>query len=108
MSDPPDGYGPRVEEAPTPFHALAPDEVHGWLADLLPTEPGALVMDVGAGMGRDAAWMAGRGLQVIAVEPSAPMLAGERTGLDDVFAAVEMQQMRLRADQGVGVWEGVG
>jgi SAM-dependent methyltransferase len=74
MSDPPDWYGPRVEEVSARFEAMAPDEVHGWLTDLLPDTPGALVMDVGAGTGRDAAWMAGRGLQVVAVEPSAPML----------------------------------
>jgi SAM-dependent methyltransferase len=74
MTEPPDRYGPRVEEAPIPFDALVPDEVHGWLADLLPEAPDAVVMDVGAGTGRDAAWMAGRGLQVVAVEPSAPML----------------------------------
>jgi SAM-dependent methyltransferase len=74
MSEPPDRYGPRVEEVSARFDALAPDEIHGWLTDLLPNTPGALVMDIGAGTGRDAAWMAGRGLQVVAVEPSAPML----------------------------------
>jgi SAM-dependent methyltransferase len=74
MSEPPDWYGPRVEEVSARFEAMVPDEVHGWLADLLPGTPGALVMDVGAGTGRDSAWMAGRDLQVVAVEPSAPML----------------------------------
>lgn len=36
-----------------------------------------------------------------------PMLAGEPGGLDDVFEAVGMQQMRLRADQGVALWDSV-
>ena len=34
-----------------------------------------------------------------------PTLAGEPAGLDDVFEAVGMQQLRLRADQGVALWE---
>ena len=42
------------------------------LADVLPDHP-ALVLDVGAGSGRDAAWLASRGHDVIAVEPSEQM-----------------------------------
>ncbi|GAA0785279.1 class I SAM-dependent methyltransferase [Roseibium denhamense] len=37
--------------------------------DLLPREP-ARVLDIGAGTGRDAAWFAGRGHKVTAVEPA--------------------------------------
>ena len=33
----------------------------------------ALVLDVGAGTGRAAAWLASRGLEVVAVEPSGAM-----------------------------------
>ena len=55
----------RYEEAP--FEA-----VHGWLIDLLPPRP-ALILDVGAGGGRDAAWLDARGYEVVAVEPSASM-----------------------------------
>jgi SAM-dependent methyltransferase len=74
MSNPPDWYGAHVEEVSARFEALAAADVHGWLTDLLPTAPGALVMDVGAGTGRDAAWLAERRLDVVAVEPSQPML----------------------------------
>ena len=45
-----------------------------WASDLLPSD-GALVLDVGAGSGRDAAWFAGRGASVVAVEPSTAMRA---------------------------------
>jgi 2-polyprenyl-3-methyl-5-hydroxy-6-metoxy-1,4-benzoquinol methylase len=38
----------------------------------LPAPP-ASVLDVGAGSGRDAAWLAGKGYSVLAVEPSATM-----------------------------------
>jgi SAM-dependent methyltransferase len=41
---------------------------------MLPSMP-ATVLDVGAGSGRDAAWLAGKGYDVVAVEPSASMRA---------------------------------
>jgi SAM-dependent methyltransferase len=44
------------------------EEVHGGVLDLLPPAP-AKVVDIGAGTGRDAAALAGRGYQVLAVEP---------------------------------------
>ncbi len=54
------------------YDALDAGAVHAWLTDLLPAVPAA-VLDVGAGSGRDAAWLAGRGLEVVAAEPSAVM-----------------------------------
>jgi SAM-dependent methyltransferase len=45
-----------------------------WLADLLPPAP-ALIVDVGAGTGRDAAAFAAAGYEVVAIEPSAGMRA---------------------------------
>jgi protein-L-isoaspartate O-methyltransferase len=51
------------------YESVAAETVHGWLVDLLPNAP-ALVLDIGAGTGRDAAWLASRGLEVVAVEPS--------------------------------------
>ena len=52
--------------------SVAAETIHSWLVDLLPSAP-ALVLDVGAGTGRDAAWLASRGLEVVAVEPSGAM-----------------------------------
>jgi SAM-dependent methyltransferase len=43
-------------------------EVHGGVLDLLPPAP-AVVADIGAGTGRDAAALALRGYRVVAVEP---------------------------------------
>ena len=74
MSDPPNWYDSHVEETAARFEAMSAEDVHAWMIDLLPTTPGALVLDVGAGTGRDAAWLAERGLEVVAVEPSASML----------------------------------
>jgi SAM-dependent methyltransferase len=57
--------------APT-YEAIDPAKGYAWLAELMPTAP-ALVLDVGAGTGRDAAWLTQLGHDVIAVEPSAAM-----------------------------------
>lgn len=55
------------------YEALAPEAVHHWLIDLIPTRKGLKALDVGAGSGRDAAWLASRGYDVWAVEPSEGM-----------------------------------
>ena len=55
------------------YEALSPDAVWSSIADLLPTGPDRLALDVGAGSGRDAAWLAARGLEVVAAEPAAGM-----------------------------------
>ncbi|MFF4442017.1 class I SAM-dependent methyltransferase [Streptomyces sp. NPDC001621] len=44
------------------------EEVHGGVVDLLPPAP-AVAVDIGSGTGRDAAALAQRGYQVVAVEP---------------------------------------
>ena len=61
-------YDQHAATVATDYEAHDPMVLHGWMLDLLP--PPGLVLDVGAGTGRDAAWLAGRGLDVIAVEPS--------------------------------------
>ncbi|MBZ1351213.1 class I SAM-dependent methyltransferase [Alcaligenaceae bacterium LF4-65] len=55
------------------YEALAPEAVHHWLIDLMPTGKDLKALDVGAGSGRDAAWLASRGYDVWAVEPSEGM-----------------------------------
>jgi len=59
------------------YESLSFQDVHAGLLDLLPP-PGATVLDVGAGSGRDAAWFAAHGYNVVAVEPSNAMLAHAR------------------------------
>lgn len=60
------------------YETVASEATFKEFLDLLPIEPGA-VLDVGAGSGRDAAWFAGGGHRVVAVEPAAGMRAeGER------------------------------
>lgn len=56
------------------YEAVSAPDLHGPVADLLPAAP-ARVLDVGAGSGRDAAWLAEMGHSVLAVEPSATFRA---------------------------------
>lgn len=50
------------------FDGLATDQVFAPVLDLLPATP-AKIVDIGAGTGRDAAWFAKQGHNVLAVEP---------------------------------------
>lgn len=66
-----DHHAPQLTEQ---YEALSSAKVHEWLVDLLPKGK-ALALDVGAGSGRDASWLAGMGFEVVAVEPSSGMRA---------------------------------
>ena len=72
-------YDANGDTAAARYEGVPPERLHGWLADLLPTAPAA-ALDVGAGSGRDAAWLSSRGYDVVAVEPSSRMrtIARER------------------------------
>jgi len=54
------------------YERILSADVHAPFADLIATGPG-LVLDVGAGSGRDAAWLARQGHEVVAVEPAEGM-----------------------------------
>jgi SAM-dependent methyltransferase len=61
----------------TQYESLSFEDVHADLIAILPA-PGGTVLDIGAGSGRDAAWLAAKGFDVVAVEPSEAMLAQAR------------------------------
>lgn len=65
-------YQENAQEAAKQYEAVAAEDVHGWLKRFLPENPGR-ALDIGAGSGRDAAWLAGFGHKVVAVEPSSEM-----------------------------------
>lgn len=54
------------------YEAVYPDELHKGVTPHFPAAPAA-VLDIGAGSGRDAAWLAEQGYTVLAVEPSETM-----------------------------------
>jgi SAM-dependent methyltransferase len=67
-TDPISGYVQDAALLIPKYEALNTIDVLGPAAALLPNER-ARILDVGAGTGRDAAWLAGKGHQVVAVEP---------------------------------------
>lgn len=72
-------YNHHVDEVAERYEALSFPEIHGWLIPYLPEEGEGVVLDVGAGTGRDVAWLAARGHRVVAVEPSSAMRAEGRS-----------------------------
>jgi SAM-dependent methyltransferase len=70
-------YEQNAPQLVTQYESLAFEEVHASLLDLLP-ESGATILDVGAGSGRDAAWLSAHGYDVVAVEPSDAMRSQAR------------------------------
>jgi SAM-dependent methyltransferase len=74
---PPDAiswYDANAASAAARFEAHSAETLNGWLVDLLPQAPAA-IMDIGAGSGRDASWLAALGHEVVAIEPSAALRA---------------------------------
>jgi SAM-dependent methyltransferase len=110
-------YNRNAGTAAATYEALDPASVHAWIDGLLPAAP-SLILDVGAGTGRDAAWLAQLGHDVVAVEPSAAMRAeGDRlhpeSGLrwlaDSLPALSLTQRLGLAYDVILlsGVWQHV-
>jgi SAM-dependent methyltransferase len=71
------GYDESGAELMRRYEAIDPEQLYAHVADAFPKTPGR-VLDIGAGTGRDAAWLVGRGHQVTAVEPAEALrLAGQ-------------------------------
>lgn len=67
-----EGYADEAEALAARYESLKPTDVHRRILHLIPPSP-ARVVDIGAGTGRDAAWLASLGHEVVAVEPTAAM-----------------------------------
>lgn len=65
-------YDEHARALASRYEALTFEKVHAPIIEYLPKAP-AVLLDVGAGSGRDAAALARRGYTVIAVEPSAEL-----------------------------------
>jgi SAM-dependent methyltransferase len=61
-------YAAASADLITRFEGVSPARLYAPIADLLPSSPSRIV-DIGAGTGRDAAWLADKGHDVVAVEP---------------------------------------
>lgn len=62
------GYAEEADDLFVRYEALSAPETHAHWRHLFP-EPRARTLDIGAGTGRDAAWLASLGYSVLAVEP---------------------------------------
>jgi 2-polyprenyl-3-methyl-5-hydroxy-6-metoxy-1,4-benzoquinol methylase len=70
-------YSEHANELLSRYEGVAFETVHANLLRYIPKRPGA-ALDVGAGSGRDAAWLAARGWSVVAAEPSKALRDGAR------------------------------
>jgi len=67
-------YNRGFREFSSAFESFGFTELHRGALAFLPARSG-LMLDIGAGSGRDARWFAARGWEVVAVEPAAAMRA---------------------------------
>jgi SAM-dependent methyltransferase len=96
------------------YDELDVEEIYAPVLDLLPTAP-VRVCDIGTGTGRDAAWFAALGHQVLAVEPVAELReagialhpSGRITWLDDRLPHLDKTTQHGRFDLVTlcGVWQ---
>jgi SAM-dependent methyltransferase len=68
------GYTENADALAKQYESLAFEQIHRDLVALLPASPGR-ALDIGAGTGRDAAALARRGYQVVAIEPTPELRA---------------------------------
>jgi SAM-dependent methyltransferase len=66
-------YDARAGHFASLYEGVSSEEIWGPLGDLIAAGPQALALDIGAGSGRDAAWLSSRGFDVVAAEPAAGM-----------------------------------
>jgi protein-L-isoaspartate O-methyltransferase len=66
-------YNDHATALAAQYELLRSDAVHAALLDVIPRGPGLIALDVGAGSGRDAAWLSSLGYDVVAIEPAAAM-----------------------------------
>jgi SAM-dependent methyltransferase len=81
-------YTDNAHEVCPRYDGLDPLVLNSWFVDDLP-DHAARILDVGSGSGRDAAWMAGLGHRVTAVEPNDAM----RTSATRTYANAYVEWM---------------
>ena len=103
MSHPIGWYDAHAPSLTRRYETVDPARLHSWLLGLVPAVPGT-VLDIGAGTGRDAAWFARQGQDVIAVEPSNSMRAeGQRLHADPRVRWIDDQLPELSALGRLGI-----
>jgi protein-L-isoaspartate O-methyltransferase len=104
MSDTVRPYDLRAGTFADRYEVLSAPDVHKDVVDLIPQGPDRLALDIGAGSGRDAAWLSSLGLEVIAVEPAAGMRAeGRRRHPESTVRWIDDRLPDLTATQRLGI-----
>jgi SAM-dependent methyltransferase len=67
-------------------------------------KPGALILDLGCGAGRDMAWFEGRGVTVVGSDLSAGMLAQARLQAHGGLVQADMRHLPFQTGCFQGVW----
>lgn len=80
------GYEQEAQALLKQYEAVNPEVVHAGYLSLLPMKP-SIVLDVGAGSGRDAAYFADQGHRVVAVEPTKSL----RLGAQNIHAGKDIE-----------------
>ena len=73
MSDTVGAYDAQAVTLAARYESVSADIVHAALLEFIPRGRDLIALDVGAGSGRDAAWLASLGYEVVAVEPAVGM-----------------------------------
>ncbi|RAK66398.1 class I SAM-dependent methyltransferase [Phenylobacterium kunshanense] len=73
MQDPVVGYDANGAALVARYEELRAEDVHAAFLGFLPPGSDRLALDIGAGSGRDAAWLVSLGFEVVAVEPARGM-----------------------------------
>jgi hypothetical protein len=75
MSDTVKPYDTHASDLAARYESVSAEAVHFDLLGFIPRGQDLIALDVGAGSGRDAAWLASIGYEVVAAEPAAAMRA---------------------------------
>ena len=90
MTDPVRGYDEGAAVFVHQYEQLDAEAVHAQFLESLPEGGDRLALDIGAGSGRDAAWLRRKGFEVVAVEPSTGMrTAGQSLHPDPLIRWVD-------------------
>jgi ubiquinone/menaquinone biosynthesis C-methylase UbiE len=68
------------------------------------TKPGAPILDLGCGAGRDMAWLESRGITVVGSDLSAGMLAQARLRARGSLVQADMRRLPFKTGRFQGVW----
>lgn len=102
-SSPLSWYDVNASVAADRYESFDPKTIHSWWLDQLPSAP-AVILDIGAGTGRDAAWLAAQGHDVLAVEPVPAMIReGIRRRPDPTFRWIEDRLPSLEKVSRLGI-----